>query len=182
MKSISEKGFSLVEMIIVMIITLVLATIVVTVYITQAREVRESMVYARIQRGHDLFLEQFGRDVRFASMVLDATDPNEDGEDLPYLEGTTKRVDIYGMDSIITYSIENNIVTRDARQVGQNPPTGELTEFDIGGGDVLIINSETSNFYLNPRRDRGAVELEFVDINLEDVTFALRKDLFKCRN
>lgn len=165
----NQKGLSLVEVIIVMIIALVLATIVITVYITQAREVAESMAYAQVQRGHDNFLEQFGRDIRFASRVF-------------YYGENEKSVDIVRENSIIRYTVNTGVITRDAVETVGAADTDGSTPFDIGGEDVLNVDATESSFEITGS-DFVKVTLKLTyDDGKTVFDFAPREDKFKCRN
>lgn len=170
-----QNGFTLMEMIIVMIVTAVLAMIIVTFAIVQSREVAESTTYAQMNRGYDLFLEQFGRDVKFSTRIL-----NNDGIEKYDEETETYSDDSINTSSIVLISVEGNeeiyySITNDTLKRNGKP-------FQIGGA-VLIVDN-TDPIFLLPQDRKWAESYLALTGNdgKQQLLLPVRKDKFKCRN
>jgi len=168
----TQKGFTLVEMIIAMAVTLVLVGITTSIYLVQAKNVTNSLAFSTMQRGYDLFNEEFGSDVRYANRILDSSEvfnPIKTG----FGDGTTTSV-------VVTYNQNGSIANRYSFKNDTILHNG--APFNIGG-EILTVDSDSSFFILSNFRDRIIVELKITfEDDLISVELPKRDLVFKCRN
>jgi len=183
MRFSEKKGFTLIETVVAGILVSVLALGLISLFIVYTRDVAELTAYFKMQRDYDGLMDELGRNIRAASLVVTPTefeslsDPEfslAEAEDI-----TSKTVILLNSDSSAAraYRLSNHFV-----EVSENG--GDTWKpFSVGGSDTIWLSDRSLNtFYLASTRMNVQLDLtlrtviagDTTDLNVERGTFLCR--------
>jgi len=190
----TEKGFTLIEVIVVGVLMAVLALGAFSLFSMYTNSQRETFAHLRMQRQADILVDEISRQVRNAAFVtVMAGDPlpDADEDDNSFFETTFNEEDDEGN----VVAVIKQIFIRDTagvvrslfqfRDDGNNIGTVLMNgvPFTIGGIPVQVVFGN-SNFELRVdcRQVRINMRLRVASNNDEPFTLNVQRGVFRCRN
>lgn len=171
----SEKGVTLIELLVSSMITLVLAGVVMIIYSMYQAQFRENSAFLTMQMRYENISEQIAFHTRKAHKVLDAT--------VAYNDSCQKIADI--VTSVQFYNSSGKVyagigLSHDTL-IEYDTLSKKWVSFNAGNGTVLVKSG--SNFVLNGCRDEITLNLA-LKFPIRDTVYYLspRMDQFVCRN
>lgn len=171
----NNKGFTLVELVVVMVLMLITGSSIVTVYIQQSRSTSELLFRGQLQSIEEVFIADASRKIRPSFAVL-ASNETYAGAPLTLAARTedTIYVSLSAGTKIPLYAIA---------------PNGLLSEYVSGSWKPFKSGNDTarvvagSGFQLSSNRREMYINLRFFDMNKTDtVSLPTTGGFLRCRN
>ncbi|MBN1130856.1 MAG: hypothetical protein JXA71_17845 [Chitinispirillaceae bacterium] len=177
---ISERGFTLVEGIVVAALTVIIAAVMLTIFQMNGQAVSNGAVNTRIQMQYETVVSQIGQKTRYANAVLDGSGageswpPSENAAPVPH----TKTVWVFGPNNtgmIGGYQITGTTLRE------YDLTIHDWKNFSVGSSDVKV--TESSGFSLSGDRKWLTVNISVFStlLSITDTAFS-KQEVFLCRN
>jgi len=197
----TERGFTLVEVIVVGVLLAILALGAFTLFMMYVNTTRETEVNLRMQRQADALLDEISRRVRNASFVFKDNSPNEHPSKFNVCtsaDGSIIECDDESWEPIVVVDGEedgslgseifiSNIHGDHLSRFGFSNDAGGIVLMDgepfMIGGDTVKIEFDKSTFEV--RNDRRQVRINVMiraNVRNSDYTLNIQRGVFRCRN
>jgi type II secretory pathway pseudopilin PulG len=178
MNTAKNRGFTLIETVVAGVLMMVLAFGLFTLFNMYTRDAKELTADFRMERNYDALMDDLGRNVRSANLVLTPAEHKNPDFSVEYTSNIQTPVIIL-RDSDgnpkRAYSVEKDYVEVSDNGIDWRP-------FSAGSDTMWISKTALRSFFLSPNRLNVQIEITLIEtIGEDNVDLHVDRGTFQCR-